>query len=548
MTTKTPLRASAVLSTALLASLLAACGGSDGNNNDATPAAPAASVPVGDTLALTASGRLVSFNRSAPGGLVGSIAITGVASGETLLGIDVRPADQRVYALGSRGTIYTIEPSTGVATLKSTLVATAGDDNPYTSLTGTDFAVDFNPVADRLRVVSNTGANLRINVDTGAVITDGTIAPTSGTAAITAGAYTNSFAGTTTTQLYDIDAATGTLYLQDPPNNGTLAPGRPLGVTAAAVNGFDIDPRTNIGYAALGSATASTLYTVNLATGVATSLGAIPGGEGIRGLALRTALTPSAIGLTSDNRLVAFDPRTPNTLTSTVAIVGLNSGESVVGIDFRPADGLLYALTSSARIYTVDPITGTATFRSALSADATDTTAPYAGLSGTTFSVDFNPMADRMRVISATGQDLRINVDTGATTTDGDINRATVPPMVLAAAYTNSVAGATATVLYDLEAVSDVLATQNPPNNGTLVNVGPLGLDLAGTAGFDIGGGDNGLVLAALRVGANGPFSLYTISLTTGAATLFANTSGNAALSQIGGAGGPALRDLAIRF
>ena len=531
--------------TALATSLLAACGGDD---DDSAPTAPTTTVAVGDTVALTASGRLVSFNRgSLATGLVGSIAITGVTAGETLLGIDVRPADQRLYALGSRGTIYTIEPSTGVATLKSTLVATGGDDNPFTALTGTDFAVDFNPVADRLRVIGGN-LNLRINVDTGAVVTDGAIAPASGTASVTAAAYTNSFAGTTTTQLYDIDAATGTLYLQDPPNNGSLSTGRSLGMTGAAVNGFDIDPRTNTGYAAFGSATASTLYTVNLATGVATSLGVIPGGEAIRGLALRTALAPSALGLTTDNRLVAFDPRTPNALTATVAIAGLNTGESVVGIDFRPADGLLYALTSSARLYTVDPIGGTATFRATLAADATDTTAPYTGLVGTSFSVDFNPMADRLRVIGTGGQDLRVNVDTGATTTDGDINRATVPPTVLAAAYTNSYPSPASTTLYNLEANSDVLTTQNPPNNGTLVNVGALGLDLAGTAGFDIAGGDNGLVLAALRVGASGPFSLYTVSLTTGAATLFANTSGNAALSLIGGAGGPALRDLAIRF
>ena len=541
----TPFHARNVLAVGIAAAFLSACGGSDDNQ---APAPVSTTVPVGDVVALTASGRLISFNRAIPNGLVGSIAISGVAAGETLLGIDVRPADGRLYALGNRGTLYTIEPSTGVATLKSTLVATAGDDNPYTALTGTDFGVDFNPVADRLRVVGSTGLNLRINVDSGAVITDGVITPTAGSAVVTAAAYTNAFAGTTTTQLYDIDAATGTIYLQDPPNNGTLAVGRPLGVVGTTANGFDIDPRTNTGYAALGTASASTLYTVNLATGVATSVGVIAGGEAVRGLALKAAVAPTALGLTTDNRLLTFDPRSPNTITATVAISGLNAGESIVGIDFRPADGLLYGLTAGARIYTIDPVTGVATFRSTLSADATDTTAPYAGLVGTGFSVDFNPMADRMRVIGTGGQDLRINVDTGATTTDGDINRATVPPTVLAAAYTNSYPSPAATVLYDLEANSDVLATQTPPNNGTLVNVGPLGLDLAGTAGFDIAGGDNGLVLAALRVGSTGPFSLYTVSLATGSATLFANTTGNAALSQIGGAGGPVLRDLAIRF
>ncbi len=89
---------------------------------------------------------------------------------------------------------------------------------------------------------------------------------------------------------------------------------------------------------------------------------------------------------------------------------------------------------------------------------------------------------------------------------------------------------------------------QNPPNDGTLVNVVALGLDLAGAAGFDIGGGDNGLNLAALRSGNAGPFSLYTVNISTGAATLYRN-NGAAALSQIGGATGPDnLLDIALKF
>ena len=77
-------------------------------------------------------------------------------------------------------------------------------------------------------------------------------------------------------------------------------------------------------------------------------------------------------------------------------------------------------------------------------------------------------------------------------------------------AYTNSFAGTTSTVLYNLDANSDVLTRQDPPNAGTLVNIGALGLDLSGMAGLDIGGGANGLVLAALRTSASGPYSLYT--------------------------------------
>ncbi|RZJ01594.1 MAG: DUF4394 domain-containing protein, partial [Haliea sp.] len=252
-----PLRRTALAAALSVATAsLIACGGGGGDDAPTT-------VQVGDTVALTASGRLVSFNRAAPLTQVGSIGISGLAGGETLLGIDFRPADGKLYGLGSGGNLYTLDAATGMATMKSTLKAMAGDDNPYAALVGTSFAVDFNPVADRLRVIGNTGQNLRINVDTGDVTTDGTISP--GTSSVTAAAYTNSFAGTTATQLFDLDVAAGLLHLQDPPNDGALKAGVALGFTADAVNGFDIDARTNTGYAAVRAGGETALYSINLA-------------------------------------------------------------------------------------------------------------------------------------------------------------------------------------------------------------------------------------------------------------------------------------------
>jgi len=526
--------------------LLAACGGSD--YNDPAPAPAPQPQAVGDTVALTASGKVISFNRAAPATMVGSVAVSGLAAGESLLGIDFRPADAKLYALGSAGNVYTIEPSTGVATLKVALKAANGDDDPFAALAGSDFAVDFNPAADRLRVVSNSGQNLRINVDTGDATTDGVISLAGGSPHVTAAGYTNAFFGTTATQLFDIDAASGLLHLQDPPNNGTLAAGLALGVTGAQINGFDIDARNNAGYAALTVAGTTNLYRVTIATGAATAIGAIAGGEMVRGLALQQPVAPTVLGLTTTNQLVAFDPKAPNTITSTTPISGLGAGETVVGIDTRPKDGALYALTGAGKVYTVDPATGAATLKTTLVADPADATNPFTALAGTVFSVDFNPQADRMRVVSNNGQNLRINVDTGNTFSDGDINRSGTAPMLLASAYTNSFDGATSTMLFNLDAASDVLTQQAPPNDGTLANIGALGVDISGMASFDIGGGANGLALAALRSGASGPFTLYSVSLATGAATLYRNTSGNAALNQIGGANGPELLDIAIRF
>jgi len=526
---------------------LAACGGSD---NDEMPApSPVPTPPVmtsGDVFAITVSNKLVSFNRDAPATIRTNVAVSGLQAAETLLGIDFRPSDGLLYAVASSGRIYTIDTASGAATLKSTLAADAGDTTlPFTALAGTDFGVDFNPVADRLRVVGNTGQSLRINVDSGATTTDGAI--NGGAAnAVTASAYTNSFAGTASTTLYALDTTNDTLYVQNPPNNGTLSLPLALGVDAGAANGMDIDARTNMAYAVLTVGGARNLYTINLAATAtpATSVGALGLSEDIRGIALRPAQAPMAYGLADDARLLAFKTATPNTIDATLTVTGLNGGESLLGIDFRPKDGLLYGITSAARIVTIDTATGAASVKATLAADPADTTAPYAGMVGSAFAVDFNPVADRLRVIGDGGQSLRINVDTGATTTDGALNRAGAGVFVTAAAYTNSVAGATATALYDIDSASASLALQNPPNDGTLTLVGPLGLTPAGDVGMDIAGGANGLVLAALRTTAGGPSSLYRIDLATGAATL-ANGAASPATSAIGN-GQVGLRDIAL--
>jgi len=149
---------------ALLAvAALATCGSSD----DDQPVPPVA-VAVGDTVALTVAGSVLSFDRATPATLKGSIAVSGLLPNEKLVGLDVRPADGLLYALSNQARLCTLNAATGVATFRAALSAAAGDDNPYTALTGSQFGVDFNPVADRLRVVSDTGLNLRIDVTTGA--------------------------------------------------------------------------------------------------------------------------------------------------------------------------------------------------------------------------------------------------------------------------------------------------------------------------------------------------------------------------------------------
>src|SRR5678809_1253267 len=86
---------------------------------------------------VTTTNLLVSFNSGAPGTILSSVAITGLQAGETILGIDFRPATKQLYGLGSTSRIYTISLSTGAATAVG---------SPFTpALSGTAFGFDFNP-------------------------------------------------------------------------------------------------------------------------------------------------------------------------------------------------------------------------------------------------------------------------------------------------------------------------------------------------------------------------------------------------------------------
>ncbi len=238
-------------------------------------------------------------------------------------------------------------------------------------------------------------------------------------------------------------------------------------------------------------------------------------------LSVVTALTfaslaqaESIVVLTSGNRLLTVDSASPGTVTSTVTVSGLNSGDSLVGIDFRPATGELFGLGSQSRLYSINQETGVATQIGAGGAFT---------LNGTRFGFDFNPTVDRIRIVSDTDQDLRVNPNNGALSfTDaslayasGDVNNGQ-DPKVVGAAYTNSFAGAAGTVLYDIDSSLDILVIQNPPNDGKLNTVGSLGVDTTDEVGFDISG-VSGVAYAALTV--SGTSNLYAINLVTGAAT-----------------------------
>ncbi|MBV8837515.1 MAG: DUF4394 domain-containing protein [Alphaproteobacteria bacterium] len=224
-------------------------------------------------------------------------------------------------------------------------------------------------------------------------------------------------------------------------------------------------------------------------------------------VASHAASAASIIGLVDGKTLVWVDPATKK-VTGKADIKGASN---IVGIDVRPADGALYAVSQDGGIYTVDAKTGAATMKSKLSETLK---------SGVTVTVDFNPVADRMRIITSEGVNLRVNVDDGKAVVDGALKykdgdaQAGKTPNVIAGAYTNSSnpkPGATA--LYDIDAAGHLLS-QAPPNDGILNTVGMLGIKIEGPVAFNIvaKGEDN----TAWLVTGN---TLYSVDLKTGKAT-----------------------------
>jgi len=218
-----------------------------------------------------------------------------------------------------------------------------------------------------------------------------------------------------------------------------------------------------------------------------------------------------AFALTTANTLISFDPSMPGTISAPVAIQGLGATENVVGIDFRPANGLLYGLGvdgTTARLLGINPLDG---MTAQIGATFT--------VSGTAFGFDFNPTVDRLRVVSDTDINLSINPDTGAVTVQTPLNPGA--PNVIGSAYTNNFPGATTTTLYAIDSAADTLQIQSPPASGTLTDVGSLGVNTTDNVGFDISQ-CGGTAFATLTPDTNpaGFSNLYTIDLATGAATL----------------------------
>jgi hypothetical protein len=284
----------------------------------AAPAADAAQLFYG----VTESNRLISFASDSPGAIRTSVQISGTLESENILGLDIRPANGRLYGLGSANLLYEIDPGNGLARAVGPLFEVP--------IRGASYGFDFDPAADRVRVVSDSELNMRLNPDDGLVVDRVPSSPTvqpdvdlsyagGDTAAgedenVGAIAYTPG----EMTQVFGIDSERETLVRLDPPNEGVLHTVGPLGTDAGDPNGFDINA-AGVAYAVFKAAgrPAQDLMAIDLASGRAAPAGrfsAIGTYVGRRPDPLR-ALTVA--GTVADDRTrpgLVFTPvRTPNT-------------------------------------------------------------------------------------------------------------------------------------------------------------------------------------------------------------------------------------------
>lgn len=515
---------------------------------------------------------LVTFSATAPGTFTATVPITGFTAGQAIVGIDVRPNTGELFALGYNPTgtqaqLYTINRTTGAVTaIGAALTLNLGT-------TTSRIGFDFNPTVDRIRVTAGNGANFRLNPVNGALAaTDGNLAyaTTDANAAQTPGvgssAYTNSYIGASGTTLYNLDETNNRLVTQNPPNNGTLNTVGPLGVTVNGVSqASDLDiyfnPTTgaNVAYMTTAISTSttaatSTLYTVNLTTGAATSVGALGSGPlvavtditfAIDRPATLPAITGNLAYALAGTNLISFDTAQPGLVRASVGITGVDAAQTLVGLDVRPLNNALYALgynstAQTAQIYAINANTGAATSLGAAFALALGTGS---------IGFDFNPTVDRIRVVGANRNNFRLNPLTGGlAATDGQLayTTGTATPSIGAVAYTNSFTGANSTsgtTLYNYDEALNQLNTQataNPPADGQLTPVGPSGITVNTTTPnvdidiYSTGVGVNTAYLVA-TTGTSANSGFYTLNLTTGAATLV-GTIGN----------GITVRDIAI--
>lgn len=552
----------------------------DGGGTDAGPPPE----PVLEAFAIRDGTELVRIEVDSADGVSETVIgdVAGLEVGETIVGLDLRPASdfELLYALTDAGRLLTVDPTDASSAEINAAVATLPD--------GRRIGMDFNPAANALRIVADDGTNLRVPtaLDVPALVDGAFGYHQSGTAT----AYSNARPGATGTMMWVLDVTNNRLMLQDPPNDGPQTSRGSL-VAAGAItgaNGYDILALgdTNEHWAILSVGDVLGMYRITPgadadATNVAERRFEITPTAGSVIVGLTVLEDPRAL-TAAGNRIAVLLERVGEGASATNALRfllfsttgGTNTDfgrrplvtaegaiRDLVGMDTRTtslvaevldhtyavgADGTIYDLGDlSEQVTSTLPTTPPNTVSGSLTVTevATLSTLP----DGTSFGVDFNPRADLLRVVSDTGQNLRINLQEGRELetmaraagfafVDGDQKSLSAPrPQPVATAYRAAPSTppgprfAAGNFQFILDARDSSLGAVLVPNAGLIRRVGPLfseGPALptngAGAAAqsLDIVGEGDAHAIAAMQREGETTSSLYRIDLTTGAATL----------------------------
>jgi hypothetical protein len=261
--------------------------------------------PAKETIhAVTASNRLLAFNAGQPQRILAVKALGGLRAGDRLVGIDYRVAKSQLFGLGASGQLYRIDAASAIATPVGA---------PATLPAGSEFGFDFNPTVDRIRVVTDTGINLRLHPDIGAVVDgdpaqagvqfDGRLAHDAAdrlagqAPLLVAAGYSYNKDDEKITTNYALDGAAGMLAHQGTkegvtpsvsPNSGRLWSVGLLGTGPFERASFDISDVSSTAYAGVTAAARQPTrwYRIDLASGRASFVGTVGGGEAITGSAI----------------------------------------------------------------------------------------------------------------------------------------------------------------------------------------------------------------------------------------------------------------------
>ncbi|HXS35928.1 MAG TPA: DUF4394 domain-containing protein [Flavipsychrobacter sp.] len=396
------------------------------------------------TFGLTSDNRIfVMANVNAPSAITALDTVSGMASGQTLVAIKFNAANGMLYGLGynagsTNAQLYTISTTAtsgmymATALSSSTVSLNLGSGNSV----GFDFISTF---SNQIKVVGTNGNTYTISATDGSVLSTGTTSPAyatgdlhSGTtAAVGATAYTNGFYGADAMSEFGYDLNNNDIVRFDSTDFTTLHTVGAFGLTLALGSAVGMDTWYDTGahinhiyMVATGITGGSMLYEVNRTTGIAANIGVIGSGSiTVRDIAVQrmhdtTALSGHLMAALSLNmrNLELFDANNPGTIRNVISISGVTSGQTMMAIDFRPANLMLYGLgynaTSKAyQIYTINMSTGAAT-----AVNSTPFNLDLGSTANGNVAFNFDPVTDMIRVIGTSSSSANVNVQIYPTT------------------------------------------------------------------------------------------------------------------------------------